>query len=80
MNILEIIKNLYSRYINKEEFEANSIFYIAGSQTLPPPLSNEEEDEMLERLSKNDEEARKTLVERNLRLVVYISKNLKILE
>ena len=74
MNILEIIKNLYSKYINKEEFEANSIFYIAGSQTLPPPLSNEEEDEMLERLSKNDEEARKTLVERNLRLVVYISK------
>ena len=74
MNILEIIKNLYSKYINKEEFETNSIFYIAGSQTLPPPLSNEEEDEMLERLSKNDEEARKTLVERNLRLVVYISK------
>lgn len=74
MNILEMIKNLYSKYINKEEIETNSIFYIAGSQTLPPPLSNEEEEEMLERLSKNDEEAKKTLVERNLRLVVYISK------
>jgi RNA polymerase sporulation-specific sigma factor len=74
MNILEIIKNLYSKYINKEEIETNSIFYIAGSQTLPPPLTNEEEEKMLEKLSQNDEEAKKTLVERNLRLVVYISK------
>ena len=74
MNILELIKNLYSKYFNKEEIETDSIFYIAGSQTLPPPLSTEEEDEMLERLSKKDEEAKKILVERNLRLVVYISK------
>ncbi len=74
MNILELIKNLYSKYFNKEQIESDSIFYIAGSQTLPPPLSTEEEDEMLERLAKKDEEAKKILVERNLRLVVYISK------
>lgn len=74
MNIIEMIKNLYSKYINKQEINEDSIFYIAGSQTLPPPLSNEEEEEMLEKLAKNDEEAKKTLVERNLRLVVYISK------
>ena len=74
MNIFEMIKTWCNKYMNKQEIETDSIFYIAGSQTLPPPLSNEEEDEMLERLSLNDEEARKTLVERNLRLVVYISK------
>ena len=51
------------------------IYYIGGSQTLPPPLSNEEEDEdMLERLSNGEEEIRQILVERNLRLVVYIAK------
>lgn len=79
MNILEIIKmnvsNFYNKYfININNTDLEKIFYIAGSQTLPPPLSQEEEEEMLERLEKNDEEARRTLVERNLRLVVYISK------
>ena len=74
MNIFEMIKTWCNKYINKQEIETDSIFYIAGSQTLPPPLSNEEEEQMLESLALNDEEARKTLVERNLRLVVYISK------
>lgn len=50
------------------------IYYIGGSQTLPPPLSNEEEADMLERLSNGEEEIRQILVERNLRLVVYIAK------
>ncbi len=51
----------------------NAVFYINGSQTLPPPLSAEEEAEMIEKLPK-DPEARKKLVEHNLRLVVYIAK------
>ena len=50
------------------------IYYIAGSQTLPPPLSKEEEEETLKKFEEGDEEARQTLVERNLRLVVYIAK------
>ena len=50
------------------------IYYIGGSQTLPPPLSQEEEETVLNSLSKGDELAKKTLVERNLRLVVYIAK------
>lgn len=49
------------------------IFYINGPQTLPPPLSHEEEQELLSR-SVSDPEAKKTLIERNLRLVVYIAR------
>jgi len=78
MNILQIIKTkintIYVKYFNEEEIEMLPIFYIAGSQTLPPPLSAEEEEEMLRRLANKEEEARQTLVERNLRLVVYIAK------
>ena len=51
------------------------IFYVAGSQTLPPTLSAEEEEETIKKLdSDNNLEARQILVERNLRLVVYIAK------
>lgn len=49
------------------------IFYINGPQTLPPPLTHEEEQELLSR-SDSDANAKKTLIERNLRLVVYIAR------
>ena len=48
------------------------IHYIGGSDTLPPPLTREEEAALLERLE--DEDARKALIEHNLRLVVYIAR------
>ena len=48
------------------------IHYIGGSDTLPPPLSREREAELVGRLE--DEEARKELIEHNLRLVVYIAR------
>ncbi len=48
------------------------VYYINGSDTLPPPLSTEEEEAAIERI--NTEEARVTLIEHNLRLVVYIAK------
>lgn len=58
--------------------DKNSIFYINGSQVLPAPLDTNEESKMLAKLSvANHAEAEKiknTLVERNLRLVVYIAK------
>ncbi|MBQ8896622.1 MAG: RNA polymerase sporulation sigma factor SigE [Clostridia bacterium] len=49
------------------------LFYVNGPQTLPPPLTQEEESELIERLE-HDPEAKKTLIERNLRLVVYIAR------
>ncbi|MBM7571743.1 RNA polymerase sporulation sigma factor SigE [Aquibacillus albus] len=52
----------------------NKIYYIGGSEALPPPLSKEEEAELLKRLPVGDEAARAMLIERNLRLVVYIAR------
>ena len=52
----------------------NDLYYIGGSDTLPPPLSAQEEVDALEKLGKADESVKKLLVERNLRLVVYIAK------
>lgn len=49
------------------------IFYINGPQTLPPPLTKEEENELILRMD-TDDSAKKILIERNLRLVVYIAK------
>ena len=50
------------------------IFYIGGSDTLPPPLSREEEADLLHRLDAGEEAVRQTLIERNLRLVAYIAR------
>ena len=50
----------------------DSVYYIGGSDTLPPPLPRDEEAAVLERLP--EESARQTLIERNLRLVVYIAR------
>ena len=78
MNFLQMLKDsvsvLYAKYIKNEDIENMPIFYIAGSQSLPPPLSPEEEKQKLEKLAAGDESVRQILVERNLRLVVYIAK------
>jgi len=80
MKIVDLLKNsintICAKYLNdKNEIEYLPIFYIAGSQTLPAPLTPEEEAELIEQLSKEDNlEIRQKLVERNLRLVVYIAK------
>lgn len=80
MNLLQILKDsintIYVKYIGNNEVTDLPIYYIGGSQTLPPPLSPEEEGKMIEKLSneKEAEEVRQLLVERNLRLVVYIAK------
>lgn len=55
--------------------DKKGIYYIGGSDTLPAPLSPSEEAELIERLSgEKADEAKKVLIEKNLRLVVYIAK------
>ena len=54
--------------------EPPPVFYIGGSDTLPPPLEREEETAALAALEAGDDAARRTLIEHNLRLVVYIAK------
>lgn len=51
-----------------------SIHYIGSSEVLPPPLSEEEEAEIINKLAAGDEKAKSVLIEHNLRLVVYIAK------
>ena len=51
-----------------------SIYYIGGSDVLPPPLKGHEERLALEMLEQGSEEAKQQLIEHNLRLVVYISR------
>ena len=80
MKLMDFVKNsintICAKYLNEnDEIEYLPIFYIAGSQTLPPPLPQEEETKFIKKLSEeNNLEARQILVERNLRLVVYIAK------
>ncbi len=78
MNLLQVLKNsaniIYAKYLKNDDIEKMPIFYIGGSQTLPPPLSTEEEADALKKLAQGDMETRQLLVERNLRLVVYIAK------
>ncbi len=68
------LKKIYGYILKLLKIEEEELFYIAGSEKLPTPLTTEEEKELLLRLGGGDDEARKKLVEKNLRLVVYIAK------
>ena len=78
MNILQIlvgsINTIYTKFIKDDEIENMPIYYVGGSASLPPPLSTEEEEKLLKELPEGKLETKQTLVERNLRLVVYIAK------
>lgn len=52
----------------------NEIYYIGGADVLPSPLKGEQEQQALERLKQGDEDAKQLLIERNLRLVVFIAR------
>ncbi len=54
--------------------ERSEIYYIGGSDILPPPLKGEEEQMALEKLEQGSEQAKSQLIEHNLRLVVYIAR------
>lgn len=55
-------------------FGHGGVYYIGGSQILPPPLGGEAEAEALQRAETGDKEAQALLIEHNLRLVVYIAR------
>ena len=54
--------------------QQESVYYIGGADVLPPPLKGAEEQEALEALEQGDESAKQRLIERNLRLVVFIAR------
>jgi RNA polymerase sporulation-specific sigma factor len=54
--------------------KTDEVYYIGGSEALPPPLSKDEEEMLLKKLPGGDKAARSILIERNLRLVVYIAR------
>ena len=65
---------LWYKVLLKLGIKTDEIYYIGGSEALPPPLTKEEEEVLLNKLPKGDQAARSLLIERNLRLVVYIAR------
>ena len=70
-NIIDLIKWLKLKILG---FGKGELYYINSPQMLPPPLSKEEEQAIIDRLQQGDIKSRDKLVEHNLRLVVYIAK------
>ena len=64
-----LIKNLFVKLSDD-----NFIHYINGPSTLPPPLTKQEEQELIDGLRRGSKHSKEQLIERNLRLVVYIAK------
>jgi RNA polymerase sporulation-specific sigma factor len=70
------IKLLWMQFLKNINFhEEDTIYYIGGSEVLPPPLNNEEESILLDQLGGSEDlQVKSILIERNLRLVVYIAR------
>lgn len=68
------ILSIHKRILSILGLDAPPVFYIGGSDTLPPPLPRAEEEKAIAALDNGDTQARKLLIEHNLRLVVYICK------
>lgn len=68
------IKVLLNHLFSKLKIFVKKVYYIGGNDALPPPLTKNEEDELVNKLVIGDESVRGILIERNLRLVVYIAR------
>ena len=73
MKIIRNIKNWILRHIFLKK-TLNDVFYINGSEKLPPPLTHEDEQEIMKKIAAGEERHREKLIVHNLRLVVYIAK------
>ena len=71
MNIIALIKSWLEKHFTPAPSE---LFYIGGSDILPPPLSRDDEELAILAMETGDEKAKQTLTEHNLRLVVYIAR------
>ncbi|WP_142414487.1 RNA polymerase sporulation sigma factor SigE [Hathewaya massiliensis] len=68
------LKSFLNKVISKLNIFYKRVFYIGGNDALPPPLTKGEEEELLNKISEGDEKTKSILIERNLRLVVYIAR------
>ena len=73
MKIIRNIKNWIIRHIFLKK-TLNDVFYINGSEKLPPPLTHEDEQEIMKKIAAGEDRHREKLIVHNLRLVVYIAK------
>ena len=71
MKIIEFLKSLFDLNNIPDD---NVLMYITANEALPTPLTAEEEAEVMARLRNGEQSAKGTLIERNLRLVVYIAR------
>lgn len=71
---MKLINDISKKLIMFSGLAENKIFYIGGNDTLPPPLNKEEEETLIYRLRFGDSAVKTELIERNLRLVVYIAR------
>lgn len=65
---------ILNKLMERLNIQGNSLHYVGGNDVLPPPLSKEEEEKFLLELLNGNEDIRSVLIERNLRLVVYIAR------
>lgn len=70
LNFIVFLNN----FVSKFDCLKKKLHYVGGNDALPPPLSKEEEEDLVSKLNNGDETIRSTLIERNLRLVVYIAR------
>ncbi len=73
MELLNTLKRTFM-FIGTNPLKCDEVYYIGGSDTLPAPLSKEEEARLIAMLAEGDMSVKTTLIEHNLRLVVYIAR------
>ncbi|MBP3447268.1 MAG: RNA polymerase sporulation sigma factor SigE [Clostridia bacterium] len=72
--MLKLLSKIKQFFLKLKLNRADTVYYVNGTETLPPPLSKEEENELMEKLGAGDDSVREKLIVHNLRLVVYIAK------
>ncbi|MEA4825813.1 MAG: RNA polymerase sporulation sigma factor SigE [Clostridium sp.] len=65
---------LLNRILSRFKILFKRVYFIGGNDALPPPLSKEEEEDLVSKIMAGDDSVRTILIERNLRLVVYIAR------